>query len=185
MLTLYLRSRQVPRALPAAMVGVGVISLLGNDPDHPQRTLIFAVLALALGVGVLGHGLGDADAQLFRTAAIPQATWRAVHTLGLTVAVVIASVATTAAPVAIVLRDAAGLAGLTALAAALFGNQLAWTLPVAWAGAAAVVPALASPVALAALTWPMQPADSGVAILVATVLAAAGLLTYAVRGSRP
>lgn len=185
MLILYLRSRQVPRALPAAMVGVGVVSLLGNDPDHPQRTLIFAVLALALGVGVLGHGLGDPDVRLARTAAIPQATWRAVHTLGMAVAVVAAALATTAAPVLIVLRDTAGLAGLTALAAALFGNQLAWTLPVAWAGAASVVPALAEPVVLAALTWPMQPADSGVSLVVATALAAAGLVTYAVRGSRP
>jgi hypothetical protein len=36
----------------------------------------------------------------------------------------------------VILRDAAGLAGLTALTATLLGRQLAWTLPVAWTGAA-------------------------------------------------
>jgi len=184
LLTLYLRSRQVPRAAPAAVVATAALALVGNEPDHPLQTVTFAVLALALGFGVLGLGLGGADPELDRTGALPWWRWRTTHTAAIAVVVLAAGLAATSAPTGLLVRDAAGLAGLTALAATAFGNQLAWTLPIAWGGVAAVVPPVADPVVLVVLTWPMQPPDSGVAAVTAVVLACAGSSAYAVRGTR-
>jgi hypothetical protein len=185
LLALYLRSRQVPIALPVAVGVVGLLGWVGDNPLNPLETVNFAVLALALGFGVLGNGLGAADGTLEGTASIRWPVWRTVHVLvvgGLlfgTLAVV------SDAPVGVVLRDAAGLVGLAALAAALFGGQLAWTLPLLWAGAAVVVPPVASPPVLALLSWPAQPPGSVGAAVVAIVLGAVGVGCYAVRGSRP
>jgi hypothetical protein len=184
LLVLYLRSRQVPVALPAAVLAVAALALLGNDPDRPMRTLAFVVVALGLGFGVLGQGLGGPSAALERTAAICWVSWRAGHAVAITVLVLVVGLATTTAPVGTVVRDAAGLAGLTALAAAVLGHQLAWALPVAWAGAAAAVPAVPGPPVLSVLTWPTQPPDSTTAAVTAGALAGAGLVTYAVHGSR-
>jgi hypothetical protein len=89
----------------------------------------------------------------------------------------------TDAPVGLVARDAAGFVGLATLAAALFGGQLSWTLPIAWAGVAVVVPPESAPPLLALLTWPEQPQAAVGAVVVAIVLALLGLGCYAVRGS--
>jgi hypothetical protein len=185
LLVLYLRSRQVPWALPGAVAAVAGLTLLGNDADHPVDALVFAVLGLAIGLGVLGYGLGGASAVLEQGAAIRWPSWRVAHVVAISAVVVLAGFATTAAPAELVVRDAAGLAGLTALAAVAFGNQLAWVLPVGWAGVSAAVPPMADPVILRVLTWPTQPPDSGSATLTALVLAGTGLVAYAARGSRP
>jgi hypothetical protein len=66
----------------------------------------------------------------------------------------------------------------------VLGHELAWTLPTAGAGAAAVAPPLTEPELLRVLTWPLQPPDSTAATVVATVLAVGGLVAYAARGSR-
>ncbi|TVT40790.1 hypothetical protein FNH05_23370 [Amycolatopsis rhizosphaerae] len=185
LLGLYLRSRRVPVALPAAVIATAVVSVPGAAGDDPQRTLVFTVFALALGVSVLGNGLGGAHETLERTAAVPWARWRSGHLVAIAVTVCAVASLTSGAPAGTVIRDAAGLAGLTALASAAFGHQLAWTLPLAWAGTAAVVPPVAQPVLLHVLTWPLQPPDAPAATVVAAALAATGLVTYAVRGSRP
>jgi hypothetical protein len=185
LLALYLRSRQVPVALPVAAAGVAAVAVLGDNPGRPAQSVTFALLALALGAGVLGVGLGGAHVVLERTAAIRWAGWRAAHVLAVAAVLFAVGAAASSAPAGVVLRDAAGLVGLTALAAVAFGSQLAWTLPVAWAGAAAAVPALSGPVILRVLTWPSQPPQSTTATVTAAVLACAGLLAYAVRGGRP
>ncbi|MPY48228.1 hypothetical protein [Streptomyces acidicola] len=184
LLTLYLRSRQVPVALGVAAAAVAVVALLGNAPERPLQTRVFAVLALGLGLGVLGNGLGGAAAALERTAATRWAFWRTAHVVAVALVVFAVAAASSDAPTAIVLRATAGLVGLTALAAAALGHQLAWTLPTAGAGAAAVVPPLTEPAFLRVLAWPMQPSDSTTASVVAAVLAVGGLITYAARGSR-
>lgn len=183
LLMLYLRSRQVPVAVGVAAVGIAVVALLGNAPDHPLQTRVFAVLALGLGLGVLGNGLGGAAAALERTAATRWPYWRTAHVVTIAVAVFAVAAALSDAPTGIVLRATAGLVGLTALAATALGSQLAWTLPTAGAGAAAVVPPLTEPEILRLLTWPVQPSDSTAATVVAAVLAVGGLITYAARGS--
>ncbi|NGO09331.1 hypothetical protein G5C60_17430 [Streptomyces sp. HC44] len=185
LLTLYLRSRQVPVAAAAVTAGVAVVALLGNDSEDPLQTLLFAVLALGLGLGVFGNGLGGADPALERTAATRWVYWRMAHVGAIAAAVFAVAVATSGAPTGTILRDTAGLAGLTALAAALFGHQLAWTLPTMWAGAAAVLPARTEPEILRVLTWPVQSPDSTFTTVVAAVLAVIGLTAYAARGSRP
>lgn len=180
---LYLRSRQVPWSLPAAVAGIALLSLLVGDAGAPGRTTVLAVLALALGFGVLGQGLGSPDVALESTAAIPWGGWRLVHVVAIAGAVLATVLVFFALPTGLAARDALGLAGLTAIGATLFGGQLAWLLPVGWAGASAVVPPLSEPDLLAVLTWPMQPADSLPAALTAAALGC-GVISYAVKGSR-
>jgi hypothetical protein len=182
LLALYLRSRHVPIALPAALVVVAVLAWAGDNPRNPMETAVFAVLALALGLGVLGNGLGPADATLERTASIRWPLWRSVHALVMGLLLFGTVTLISAAPVGVVARDTAGLVGLVALAAALFGGQLAWTLPLLWAGVAAVVPPMATPPLLALITWPTQPPDNAGAAVVAVVLGLVGVVCYAVRG---
>lgn len=181
--SLYLRSRHVQWSLPAAVAGIALLSLSVDDPGAPGRTSVSAVLALALGFGVLGQGLGSPDAALERTGAIPWASWRSVHVVAITGVVLAAVLVFFGLPTGLAARDAIGLAGLTALGATLFGGQLAWLLPVGWAGASAVVPPLSDPILLAVLTWPVQRADSLAAALTAAALGC-GSIIYAVRGSR-
>ncbi|HEX4223489.1 MAG TPA: hypothetical protein VHZ97_14065 [Pseudonocardiaceae bacterium] len=182
LLTLYLRSRHVPIALPAAIVVVAALSWLGDNPRNPMETVIFAVLALALGLSVLGNGFSGADPALERTGSIRWPLWRAVHALAMGLLLFGTVALVSHAPVGMVARDAVGLVGLAGLAAALFGGQLAWTLPILWAGAAAVVPPVTTPAVLALLTWPTQAPDSASALVVALVLGLGGVFCYAQQG---
>ncbi|HEY4455522.1 MAG TPA: hypothetical protein VGN81_14520, partial [Pseudonocardiaceae bacterium] len=150
----------------------------------PMETVDFAVLALALGFSVLGNGLSGADEQLERTASIRWPVWRTAHVLAAGVVLFGAVALVSHAPVGLVLRDAAGFAGLTALAAALFGGQLSWTLPIAWAGVAAVVPPVATQPVLALITWPTQAPNSAAATVLAIALGVLGVGCYAVRSER-
>lgn len=179
LLALYLRSRHVPIAAPASIVAVALLTLAGNDPENPLQTVIFAILALALGFGVLGNGLGAADDTLERTASIRWPIWRAVHALVIGAVLFGAVALVTDAPVGLVVRGAVGFVGLTTLAAALFGGQLSWTLPIVWAGVAVVVPPMSTPPILALLTWPLQPLDSVGSWVLAIVLGLLGLTCYA------
>lgn len=185
-LALYLRSRQVPQALPLAAIAVAVVAQLDGAGDDPERTAICAVFALALGLSILGYGLGGAQDTLERTAAVPWGLLRAAHLVAIAVVVFAVASLLSNAPASLLIRDTAGMAGLTALAAAAFGHQLAWVLPIPWAGIAATMPPLAEPAFLRVLTWPIAPPSAGTtATVTATVLAVAGLIVYAVRGSRP
>ncbi|PWW67134.1 hypothetical protein [Actinokineospora spheciospongiae] len=184
LLVLYLRSRQVPTGLPGAVLAVTTIGLLGNGSTNPQAAVASAVLALAIGLAVLGYGLGGADPALERTASLRWPPRRAAHVLATAAAVATTALAATSAPTGFVLRAAVGLAGLTALAATLLGRQLAWTLPVAGATVAAAMPPVADPLALRLLTWPVQPLDSTTATITAGALGVAGLALYTARGCR-
>lgn len=181
LLALYLRGRHVPIAGPAAVLVTVLVALLGDNPQNPLETLDFAILALALGFSVLGNGFSGADEQLERTASIPWPMWRTAHVVAAVVVLFGAVALVSHAPTAILLRDAAGFAGLTALAAALFGGQLSWTLPIVWAGVAAVVPPVDAGSVLALITWPTQAPDSAGALVVATVLGVLGVACYAAK----
>lgn len=183
LLSLYLRSRQVPTALAAAIAATAGLWLVGVSSSEQSRPTL-AVLAIGFGVAVFGTGLGGADPDLERTAALRWPPLRAAHVLGMMILVALAVVATGLAPIEIVLRDAFGLAGLTAFGAAVLGKQLSWCFPLAWAGGASVMPPMTEPALMQVLTWPAQPSSSTTALVTALVAGTAGLMSYVLAGSR-
>jgi hypothetical protein len=99
------------------------------------------------------------------------------------VLLLLATVATGArfSPAWLVVRDAAGLLGLTALGAVTLGVPRSWFLPLAWTLGAVVYP-LSRPVLGQILTWQLQAPDNRPAAVIAGLFAVAGLVTYAVAG---
>ncbi|MFG1606316.1 hypothetical protein [Actinoplanes sp. NPDC049265] len=206
-LALYLRSRGVPAALVVILPGTLGITWAGTGHADPRRAVAAVVLAVGLGVAVLGHGLGGHDGALDRTAAIRWVPRRLGHVVAMVVAVSgLVSVLTTIlfavaghdsaaaagtaghdapVPIGVVWRDAAAFAGVAAVAAALFGRQFAWAAPLAVAAVSAVMPAMPEPVLIRVLTWAGQPDGSATAAAVAGVLAVVGLGTYVMLGARP
>ncbi|MEU0881399.1 hypothetical protein ABZ345_22535 [Lentzea sp. NPDC005914] len=120
---LYARSRQVPASVAAAALCCLLVRLLPDDPRFPALAITAAVSALAV-------GLTGQDADLDRTAARPWPAYRLAHVLA--IATVTALLVAGMAPVEFVVRGCVGMTGLAALAAALFGGHMAWTLPCAW-----------------------------------------------------
>ncbi|TDB81267.1 hypothetical protein [Micromonospora sp. KC721] len=183
-LLLYLRSRQVPGGVLCGVTAMAAVAWLGTGHADPQRAVVAAALALALGIAILGHGLAGADSTLDATAALRWAPRRAVHLTAITVLAAVVVTAVTTAPAGVVLRGAAGFTGVAALAAALFGRKLAWTLPVVTGCLSAGIPATPEPFALHLLTWAGQPPDSPAAATAAVVLAVTGAAGYVIRGPR-
>ncbi|MFY1618756.1 hypothetical protein [Micromonospora sp. WMMD736] len=184
---LHLRARRVPLAL-AASVGVAALNwalwlTLSTERDV---VLLLVVLTVTLMVAALSTTLAAPDEDLERTAALRWPWRRAVHLLAVLVLVLVVLLATqlTGArfgPTALVVRDSAGLLGLTALCATVVGAARAWFLPVGWAVVAAMFPQSSTWGALA--TWPGQPHTSRSAAVVAAVLAVTGIVAYAMRGA--
>ncbi|MEO3770247.1 hypothetical protein [Micromonospora sp. B9E7] len=186
---LYLRSRQVPLALgvaTAVIVLAWVMSLAyTTSTTINPRT---ASLTIMLAVAALGATLNGADDALDHTASVNWPLRRAGHLL-LAAAVITAllslSTLTDARyePLALVLRNTAGLLGLTALGTALFGAALSWVAPLTWT-LIAVLPFLgpSRDVRVQVASWLVQPAGTTAATACATVLAVTGLLAYALRG---
>ncbi|MFI5960241.1 hypothetical protein [Cryptosporangium sp. NPDC051539] len=186
---LYARSRRAPVAAAAAAGAVGAVWGMAAYFSGPGQvsgpTLTLTVLLL---VAVVTATLGGPDDALDRTAAAPWRWLRTSHlcaalllVLGLLLVTLLTG--TRFGPTGAVVRDAAGLLGLTALGAAVAGAGRSWFLPLGWTLAATVFPA-AHP-AGEALTWPAQPADSRAAAVVAAVLAVAGFAAYVTRGPLP
>ncbi|MEU6389653.1 hypothetical protein [Streptomyces sp. NPDC046939] len=185
-LTLYVRSRRGPAVLGAALAGTAAAWLLaavqGVRGEVTGTVLALTVLLL---VAVLTTTLGGPDDALDRTAARPWARLRLAHLAALLTCVLVLLAATSLTgtrfgPFACVVRDTAGLLGLTALAAVWLGAARSWFPSLGWTLGAAVSPATGS--AGEALTWQMQAPDSVPAALVAAVLAAAGATAYVARG---
>jgi hypothetical protein len=84
-------------------------------------------------------------------------------------------------PAWLVVRDAGGLLGLTALSATTIGTARAWFLPLGWTLAATLFPQ-SEPVIGRILTWQAQPAVNTAATVTAGLLALGGLIAYAVAG---
>jgi hypothetical protein len=179
---LFLRSREVPAGVLCAIPAMAAVAWFGAGPAGSPHAVTAAALALALGIAVLGHGLGGPDSTLDATAAIRWAPRRALHLATIFVVAAVVVTAVTTVPVAVVLRDAAGFTGLAALAAALFGRRLAWTLPVVTGCVSAGIPAVPEPFALHLLTWAGQSADSRTALTTAAVFAVTGAAGYVTHG---
>ena len=84
-------------------------------------------------------------------------------------------------PAWLVVREAAGLLGLTALGAATIGAARAWFLPLGWTLAAILFPR-SEPVIARILTWQAQAPASTAATVTAGLLALGGLIAYAMAG---
>jgi hypothetical protein len=188
-LVLYLRSRGVPVALAVAVGAVALVwagwSALSESETVSERGVTLTVM---FGVAAFTRTLSGADDALDHTAAVRWPVRRLVHVLavgGAIVALLLPTLATDARfePVGVVLRNTAGLLGLTALGAALFGTAVSWIAPMTWS-IASVLPFLdASPkLGMQVAGWLVQPVGTEVATACAAVLAVAGLVAYSWRG---
>jgi hypothetical protein len=188
LLLLYLRSRQVPAALAAAVGGVAVLWWLGQATDAPAVRATLGLLAVAAGTAAAGAGLAGADIDLDRTAAIAWPPRRAAHVIAVGGAIIgiVAATALTGdqlAPAGQIVRDAVGMSGLVALGVATLGASRAWVVPLTWTLVALLwVPAAATYQQV--LTWMLQPAASAPAAIAASVLGVTGVLAYAILGPR-
>ncbi|MEU7909383.1 hypothetical protein [Actinoplanes sp. NPDC049118] len=190
-LTLYLRSRRVPVALAAAG-GIAALmwtlwSVFSDSRDVGAAMVILTVLLLvAAGTATLA----GPDDTLERTAAVSWPPRRAAHLLVALAVVLVLLMATLATgarfgPAGLVIRDAAGLLGLTALGAATIGTARSWFLPLGWTLAAIVFPQPERATGQI-LTWQSQAPDNKAAAVTAALLAIGGLAAYALGGpARP
>ncbi|GIF02373.1 hypothetical protein [Paractinoplanes rishiriensis] len=186
-LSLYARSRRAPMALGVtagcAAVMWSLWSVSSDDRDAAVQTVVLTVLLL---VAALTVTLGGPDDELEATAALRWLPRRAGHVLVayLMMVLILALTRATGArfgPLWLVLRDAGGLLGLTALAAATIGTARSWFVPLGWTVAAVLFPQ-SGPVAGRILTWQMQPPESAAAAVTAALLGVGGLIVYAVTG---
>jgi hypothetical protein len=181
---LYARSRQLPSAFAALVVSTAVVWLLSRD----DWALPQALLALTASIAVAAIGLSGQDPDLDRSAALPWSRRRFAHLalIGLASAGAVLAVqelGPSTVDLSIILRDAAGLLGLTGLAATTAGGQFGWTLPVAWSAVALFVRndgSTASEIA----AWMLQSAETPVAAWTAVLLAASGTVAYTAWGGR-
>ncbi|MFD8577008.1 hypothetical protein ACFV1H_16965 [Streptomyces virginiae] len=187
-LMLYARSRQVPAALAAALIGAWAVWALARDggatPGDPRP----AVLALTVAAAAASTGLGGQDLALDRTAAVRWWTRRTAHVLlaGATACALLLgsrAMGEELAATAFVVRDGAGLMGLAALGAAVCGAAYAWTLPVGWLALSLFSPPLTG-VPMQVVTWMLQPAGTAAGTWTALTVTVAGTAAYAVAGPR-
>ncbi|MFE9458816.1 hypothetical protein [Streptomyces californicus] len=182
-LRLYARSRRAPATTAALLAVAALLGVLavGDGTADPRLT----VLAVAAAVAAAAPGLDSQDTALDRTAAMRWAPVRAAHVLLITAAVTLVLLAARAAAgepaaAAFLLRDAAGLTGLAALGAVLFGAPYAWAPVVGWPAVTLVSP----PDPDGPAGWLLAPSDARPAAWVAGVLLAAGTAAYAAAGPR-
>ena len=186
-LTLYLRSRRVPMAVAGTGACVAVTwSLWSVSSDSRTVGTEMVVLTVLLLVAALTATFGGPDDALEQTAAVRWPPRRVAHLLAAFLAVVVLLGVTLATgarfvPASLVVRDAAGLLGLTVLGAATIGTARAWLLPLGWTLAAIMFPR-SEPLAGEILTWQAQPPSSTAAGVTAGLLALGGLMAYAASG---
>lgn len=194
LLVLYLRSRAVP-SIAVTVLGCAVaLWALGLAIHSPAGRTLAALLVAVAAIGAIGPSLAGADHDLDRAGAIAWPAWRTVHIFASGVAIFGLLAATALAgqrmtQVGQLARNVAGLAGLLALGAVLFGAAGAALLPVLW-----IVPVLwwapplgeppTRPAYRVMLTWMVQPVEARAATVTAGVLAAVGITAYAAFGSR-
>jgi hypothetical protein len=187
-LTLYARSRQVPAALAAMLIGAVAVWALTRDGGAGPGDPRLPVLVLATGAMAASVGLSGQDLALDRTAAIRWMPRRAAHVLlaGAAVAAALLTVQTmgvSMATTAFVVRDSAGLMGLVALGAALSGGQYAWTLPFVWLSLVFFAPPPTNAPMRVAM-WMTLPPGTTAGTWTALVLTVVGTTAYAVAGPR-
>ncbi|RSM42011.1 hypothetical protein DMA12_22435 [Amycolatopsis balhimycina DSM 5908] len=181
---LYARSRQLPAAAAAVLAVTFGVWFLGRDSWTP----ILVALTLTAAVAVAAIGLSGQDTDLDRTAALPWPVRRFAHLalIGVVAGALVLGVqelGPSAVDLAIVVRDAAGLAGLAGLAATFAGGQFGWTLPLAWYAVSPFVPHDGSTVSRVT-AWLLQSPETAPATWTAVVLAVLGVVSYTGWGGR-
>lgn len=186
-LHLYLRSRRAPVAISTA-AGITVLMwvLWGLNSDSPEAGRQMVVLSILLLVAALTMTLSGPDDELDKTGALSWPVRRSLHLLIALVLIgglllVTQFTGARFGPMSLVLRDTAGLLGLTALSAALIGTAKAWFAPLGWTLAAVLFPQ-GDNLLGRVLTWQAQEPRSTAAGVTAAVLALAGLMAYTVAG---
>jgi hypothetical protein len=144
------------------------------------------LLTIVVLVSAVAATLGGPDDALDRTAARRWAPRRAAHLLAALAIVLLLLLATllTGArfgPATMVVRDTAGLLGLTALGATTLGPARSWFPPLGWTLPAIVFPQPDRTLGQI-LTWQSQAPDNKPAAAVAAALAIGGLIAYAWAG---
>lgn len=188
-LVLYARSRGVPAA---AAVAVGAVAAAWGGwsyfSDARTANARAITLTVMLGVAAFARTLSGPDDSLEHTAAVRWPVRRFLHVVAVGAVVVgllMPTLLTGARfePVSLVVRNTAGLLGLTALGAALFGVGVCWIAPLTWT-LIAVLPLFdaSSRVWPQVAAWLIQPPDTRIATACAVLLAVAGVAAYAWRG---
>jgi hypothetical protein len=174
----------------ALVVAGGAVTLMwslwsafSNTREVGFQLVILTILLL---VAALTVTLGGPDDALETTAAFAWPPRRAAHLLAAFLIVVVPLLATLVTgarfgPGWLVVRDAAGLVGVTALGAATLGTARAWFLPLGWTLAAILFPQ-SETVLGRVLTWQAQEPASTAASVTAGLLAISGLLAYTMAG---
>ncbi|MGQ4365945.1 hypothetical protein [Streptomyces sp. SAS_272] len=183
-LMLYAHSRQVPAFLATVLISALAVWALTRDGSGAPGGSQLPAVVLTAGAMALSIGLGGQDLDLDRSAAIRWAPRRAAHVLlgGAIVGAVFLTVQTLGQDLtttAFVARDCAGLAGLTALGAAVAGGRYAWAFPFTWLAFAFLAPPSATSVPVKVATWMMLPAGTPEATWTALCLAVFGTALYA------
>ncbi|WP_409474896.1 hypothetical protein [Streptomyces sp. HC307] len=185
---MYARSRQVPASFAAVVISAVAVWALARDGSEGHVDPKLPALVLAAGAVAASIGLGGQDLALDRTAAIRWVPRRAAHVLliGAVVGAVLLAVQMMGedlATTAFVVRGSAGLTGLIAVGATVFGAQYAWTLPISWLSFSLFAPPPTdAPMEVA--TWMLLPPGTTAGTWTALVLAVAGTAAYAVAGPR-
>jgi hypothetical protein len=188
-LHLYLRSRRVSLALTIATVATALVWALWLAYSD-ARTINVRLMSLTvmLAVAAFGATLSGADDALDHTASMNWPVRRAGHLIVTASAITALLLLTTITdarfePLTIVLRNTAGMLGLTALGAALLGAARSWIAPLAWT-LIAVLPLMepSKQLKMQVAGWQIQPGDTTAATVCAAILAATGLLAYTLYG---
>jgi hypothetical protein len=167
---------------------------LGRAIDGAQGRSLAALLVALAATAAIAPGLVGADVDLDRVSSIAWPPRRALHVI-VAGAVVVGLLTATAlvgeqmAESGQIARNVAGFIGLVALGAVLLGATRAPLLPVLWTVLVLqFTPPLGEsptrPPYKVMLTWMAQPVEARAATFAAAVLAATGIVAYAVFGSR-
>ncbi|MFJ1730508.1 hypothetical protein [Streptomyces sp. NPDC088254] len=187
-LTLYARSRHVPSSLTAVLISTVLVRAIAQGTEGSSGDPRMLPLVLGAGVMAVSVGLSGQDPSLDRTAAIRWMPRRAAHVLlagtfvgtALTVALALSR---DAIPAELVVRDCAGLTGLTAMGTVVLGGRYAWSLPFAWLSFSLFAPP-ATGVPMQVATWMLLPPDTAAGTWTALVLLLLGTTAYAVTGAK-
>jgi len=186
-LMLHLRARRVPVAASVALATSACAWLswfLASDARQVGPPL--AAVAVMLACVAVSVTLAGDDEALDRTAAFSWPRLRAIHLLaafGLLLGLFTVTLATPVqfGPFGFVMRDTAGLLGLTALGAVILGAQRAWFAPVCLSVIAVFWGGPTTNHGLQILTWMTQPVGTTASTVTSIALAVIGTGAY-VRG---
>lgn len=188
---LYARGRGIPLAvLVVALVSVTAAGAAGWLVARPEfdgmARLPVAVAAALASAVVLTGSLHSAVGEIEAATRTPWLRWRAAHAAG--AALVAAVFLAPALPAAtygsgVLLRDAAGMLGLSLLTAVCTGPRLAWTLPVGYVFSVYLAAGSGDTALRPAWAFFVEPAESRTALITASVLFVSGILAWALVGA--